>query len=175
MPTFGNTGIGGSTFGGSPNIGVALRAIAPEDGVIDSIAAYFNVGNSGKNLKAILYTDATSPLQIAIGNATAGLGVGDWITCVFGTPPAIVGGTTYYIGIVQDVGFNGFSYDVGGAANQMQYGALTYASPEATWTNPADFNWQISIFANYTASASGVSGTFPVGGNFISSGTNVFS
>lgn len=174
MPTFGNTGIGASAFSGSPDIAVALRASAPEDGVIDSIAVYFNDDNIGRNLKAILYTDAVSPLQIAVGDVTAGLAGGNWVTCTFSSPPAIVGGTVYYIGVVQDDAFNGFAYDVGGAANQMKYGALTYSSPEATWTTPSNFNWQISIYANYTATGGG-GGSFPVGGNFVGSETSVFS
>lgn len=160
-PTFGYTSIGGSAFGGSADIGVALRATAPDNGTIDSISCYFGATNVGKFLKGIVYSDAASPIKITdgIGNSIEAAASG-WITSTMSTPPTIVSGTVYYIGIVQDAALTGFQYDTGGVSNQMKYGSLTYASPENTWTTPANFDWFLSVYATYTEEATDESNFF---------------
>lgn len=154
-PTFGYTSIGGSSFSGSEDIAVALRATAPDNGTIDSISCYFDQANAGENLKGIVYSDAVSPVKITNGiGDTIGGSLG-WITSAMSTPPTIVDGTVYYIGIVQESPFNGFRYDTGGVSNQMKYGALTYSSPENTWSSPSNFDWFLSVYATYTAAITG--------------------
>jgi len=153
-PSFGYDTAGGSNhyISGDDIYGALFTSPADID-TADSLSAYTKYF-SGEYIKGVIVLHSNLNIVTnGVGNAVATDGSGSWKTSTFSTPPSLSQSTEYVLSIIGDASH--YIYYDAGDTNQGHYDESNdYASPE----NPTDaghYNFEYSIYCNYSAGAGG--------------------
>jgi hypothetical protein len=96
---------------GSGNVGTSsastgyvtwIKVTAPVSGVLDSLYAIYSSGATG-NSKLALYSDSSGPNNLLITSSVVTNPTTGFVTYALTSPPSVVLGTSYWIGILGDV------------------------------------------------------------------------
>jgi hypothetical protein len=154
MPTFGYTSVGvnanGAHFGPRGS-----KFTAPANGNITSVECYISsLGTIGADVIVAVYADSSGSPAAKLAESSAvtqsGGNQNTWIS--FPLSLAITSGTVYWLMVFGEVD-TFMMYDTGGGSNQFAYeSGSTYPTFPDPYDEDAFLDWQMSIYATYTAS-----------------------
>lgn len=150
-PTFGYTTLGGSSVGLSGNIAETMQYSAPDNGTITNMS--YGVSNSSGSTKGLLFTHSDLNLvSNGVGSAVAPPTTKGWAESTFSVSPTITSGTSYLLGFICSTSMTEY-YDFGGGSLNHYDGSNSYATPQ-DMGSAATYDFQVSIYATYTAEVS---------------------
>jgi hypothetical protein len=163
-PTFGYTTAGASSqYLSSMESGVFQTvnyyAAATASTVISNMQAYLNPPNSSTRAKGTLYEGTTPPsalIAAGAGDSTPLSTGAGWKTLDFTTsPPSVVSGSSYRLGVLGDTDGLLAYYDSGSAPNAANFNStgVNFTVPEP-WPSTGNHNLgRFSIYVNYTTAS----------------------
>jgi hypothetical protein len=139
-----------NTTSGVNGVQVGTQVVLPEDGTLESIAAYINPGGGGKDYRYAIYTDnAGEPGNLIVETAVDNQGGTGWKTIP--VTPTPLTAATYWLALSFSHGTQAYYHtDSGGNTrhklhNAVQNGFIS-VWPGATTPYP----YQVSIYGTYT-------------------------
>jgi len=148
--TFGNTSIGGTNASTTNYIGCKFTPVS--SGTLTSIVVYTKAAASTVNVDVAVYSDVAGQptTKLASGTSLTSVDTGaQWVNVPISL--AITSGTTYWL-FFWASGSHSVYYD-SGSANQYYVNGGTFNSWPTTETGGTFFSRNVSIYANYTVTA----------------------
>ena len=155
-PIFGYSGIGASDCWLSGNYYRGSRVVTPIDSngaTISKISLYAKEDYSGTlNYKAAIANDNKKLISNGIGTGAVVGSSYSWIDSVFGTPPSIVDNSTYFLGVIADVGSSNLAVACDNGISDAVYLSATnsYSSPVDPTDGVVASTVRYSLYATYS-------------------------
>lgn len=159
-PTFGYTSVGGSSGTvGSGNIYAAGSYTPTGDGTLVSCTGRhrYQTSTAAATLGVYNHSSGPSSLVTACTEFSVPSSTAAWYTGAVNVAASISSGSSYWLAVMRNANAIYIYYD--SVANSMKYKAgLTYVSsslPDPYPASPDSIDWKMSIYATYTAAATG--------------------
>ncbi len=155
-PIFGYSGIGASSCWLSGNNYRGSRVVTPTDSngaTISKISLYAKEDYSGTlNYKAAIANSNKKLISNGIGTGAVVGSSYSWIDSVFGTPPSIADNSTYFLGVIADVGSLNLAVACDNGISDAAYLSATnsYSSPVDPTDGAVVSTVRYSSYATYS-------------------------